>query len=73
MCPGKGWSRGGRGSRSEGDAHGISSRSESHVIGRRAEVNSEQRRVALNGHPVSLGTGVLEDDEVTVVPRVQGG
>lgn len=38
-----------------------------------AGVDSGQRRVALNGHPVSLGAGVLEDDEVTVVPRVQGG
>ena len=38
-----------------------------------AGVSSDRRRVALNGHPVNLGAGVLEDDEVTVVPRVQGG
>lgn len=38
-----------------------------------AGVDSGRRRVALNGHPVSLGTGVLEGDEITVVPRVQGG
>ena len=38
-----------------------------------AGVSTGQRRVALNGHPVSAGAGVLEDDEVTVIPRVQGG
>ena len=38
-----------------------------------AGVDSDRRRVALNGHPANMGAGVLEDDEVTVVPRVQGG
>jgi sulfur carrier protein ThiS len=38
-----------------------------------AGVEPTGRRVALNGHPVSTGVGVLEDDELTVVPRVQGG
>jgi sulfur carrier protein ThiS len=38
-----------------------------------AGVESRGRRVAVNGHPVDLGVGVMEDDEVTVVPRVQGG
>lgn len=38
-----------------------------------AGVETGGRRLALNGHPVDLGVGVVEDDEVTVVPRVQGG
>jgi len=31
------------------------------------------RRVARNGHAADLGSSVMEGDEVTVVPRVQGG
>ena len=36
-------------------------------------VEPNGRRVALNGHPADAGTGVLEGDEVTVVPKVHGG
>jgi sulfur carrier protein ThiS len=36
-------------------------------------VQTEGRRVAVNGHPASLDADVLVGDEVTVVPRVQGG
>ena len=31
------------------------------------------RRLAVNGRPAEIGTGVLEGDEVTLVPRVHGG
>ena len=36
-------------------------------------VQAEGRRVAINGHPTRLDAGVREGDELTVVPRVQGG
>lgn len=36
-------------------------------------IDTNGRRLAVNGRPVGLGTGVLEGDEVTVVPRVHGG
>ena len=36
-------------------------------------VETTGRRLAKNGHPAGTGTGVLEGDEVTVVPRVMGG
>ncbi|MHC4140623.1 MAG: MoaD/ThiS family protein [Planctomycetota bacterium] len=36
-------------------------------------VETEGRRVAVNGHPANLDADVLVGDEVTVVPRVQGG
>jgi hypothetical protein len=31
------------------------------------------RRLAINGRPAEIGTGVVEGDEVTLVPRVHGG
>ena len=31
------------------------------------------RRIAHNGNPAELGTGVLEGDQVSVVRRVEGG
>ena len=36
-------------------------------------VDIASRRIALNGHPASVGTTVLEGDEVTLYPRVEGG
>ena len=36
-------------------------------------VETAGRRLAVNGHPAELGTGVLEGDEVTVIPRLHGG
>lgn len=38
-----------------------------------AGVKAAGKRVALNGHPVDTAVGIFEDDELTVVPRVQGG
>jgi molybdopterin converting factor small subunit len=40
---------------------------------RAKRVETAGRRLAVNGHPAELGTGVLEGDEVTVIPRVHGG
>ena len=40
-----------------------------HAVG----VHTGGRRVAVNGHPAHSGTGVVVDDEVTVVPRVERG
>jgi sulfur carrier protein ThiS len=36
-------------------------------------IETSGRRLAVNGHPADAGTGVLEGDEVTVVPRLHGG
>ncbi len=36
-------------------------------------VETAGRRLAVNGKPAGLGTGVLEGDEVSLVPRVMGG
>ena len=36
-------------------------------------VEAAGRRLAVNGKPAGLGTGVLEGDEVSLVPRVMGG
>ena len=36
-------------------------------------VETAGRRLAVNGKSAQLGTGVLEGDEVTLVPRVHGG
>jgi molybdopterin converting factor small subunit len=36
-------------------------------------IETAGRRLAVNGHAAELGTGVLEGDEVTLIPRVHGG
>jgi sulfur carrier protein ThiS len=36
-------------------------------------VEVEGRRIAVNGHHADASTTVLEGDQVSVVPRVQGG
>ena len=36
-------------------------------------VEARGRRLALNGHSAAATVGVVEGDQVTVVPRVQGG
>jgi hypothetical protein len=36
-------------------------------------VEAAGRRLAVNGRPAGLGTGVFEDDEVTAIPRVRAG
>ena len=40
---------------------------------RAGSVETKGRRLAVNGHPADLGTRVRPGDEVTVVPRVEGG
>ena len=36
-------------------------------------LETQGRRLAVNGRTAGAGTSVLEGDEVTLVPRVQGG
>jgi molybdopterin converting factor small subunit len=42
------------------------------ILGLRG-VETEQRRVAVNGHASGMTTVLEEGDEVTVVPRVRAG
>ena len=36
-------------------------------------LEAKGRRVAVNGRSAGLGTGLVENDEVTIVPRIHGG
>jgi hypothetical protein len=36
-------------------------------------VDIASRRIALNGHPADAGATVIEGDEVTLYPRIEGG
>ena len=40
---------------------------------RAGSIETKGRRLAVNGHPADLGTRIRPGDEVTVVPRVEGG
>lgn len=40
---------------------------------RRRGVSTAGRRVAINGSPAGPGAEVVEGDQVSVIPRVQGG
>ena len=42
------------------------------AVGQHA-LETQGRRIAVNGQTAGLSTPVLEGDEVTLVPRVQGG
>ncbi len=39
----------------------------------RAGVDASERRVAVNGSSASMDASVIEGDEITIMPRVEGG